>query len=157
MPQHELTRINAHRRLHIGGRRIEHGGNAVRRDSAVEHDSTDELPTEMELAERGLELLEAQRQTSPGAGRLDPAVQLISPAFEEDVGGEVKGVEDFGVAGIAIGEGDQFNMTEFMYVRQSGVPPQERFIPLGPGPKHHPVADLSGPKRGSETPVGPVG
>ena len=91
-----------------------------------------------------------------GASALDLTIQPISVAFEEEAGGEAKGVEDFGVAGIAIGEGNQFNMAEVVHVRQRGVPPEERFVPLLPGAKQHPVTDLFGPKRGSEPPVGPV-
>ena len=114
------------------------------------------VATELQLAERGLEPLEAQCQTSLGAGALDPTIHPIGLAFEEEVGGEIKGVEDFGVASIAIREGDQFNMAEVVHVGQGGVPPQERSVPLRPGPKHHAVADLFGPKRGADPAIRPV-
>ena len=84
---------------------------------------------------------------------LDLAFQSIGLAFEEKAGGEVKGIKDFSVTGIAIGKGDQLNMAEVVHVLQAGVPPQERLVPLRPGPKQHSVTDLLCSERGSEPPV----
>ena len=156
MQQHEVPRINPHWHLHIGRRSIEDGGNAIRRATAVEHDSLDKAATELQVAHRGLEPPEAQCQAGLSAGALNPVIQTICLTSEEEVGGEAKGVEDFGVAGIAIGEGDQFDMAKVMYARQCGVPPQECSFSLLPGPEQHPVTDFLGPERGPEPAVRPV-